>query len=194
MGGQFSLGFSEMPPGTGRDRLYFALKPDALAARRIYQLAANLKRELGLSGPLIPPERLHVSLYGIGEFDGVPTDMVESVRGAAARIAEMAFEVNFDRIDTFGNGHAVVLTGSNNVPEIIRFWESLCFAMEGVPFERNTKGRWHALNPHITILYDDVVVGRRDIRPLRWMVRDFVLVHSYVGQGRHDQLGRWPLR
>jgi len=39
----------------------------------------------------------------------------------------------------------------------------------------------------------DALAARREIRPIRWLVRDFLLVRSHVGQGRHDHLGRWPL-
>jgi 2'-5' RNA ligase len=36
-------------------------------------------------------------------------------------------------------------------------------------------------------------------KPLRvnsivWTVRDFVLIHSLLGQTKHVHLGRWPLR
>lgn len=41
--------------------------------------------------------------------------------------------------------------------------------------------------------------GRRDlgehaIEELRWVARDFVLIHSLHGLGKHEILARWPLQ
>ena len=45
--------------------------------------------------------------------------------------------------------------------------------------------------PHITLLYGDRMVTERSIEPVRWIVRDFALVHSLRG---HTHVARWPLR
>ena len=49
------------------------------------------------------------------------------------------------------------------------------------------------VTPHVTLLYDDVLVEERAVEPIRWTVREFVLVHSLLGQTRHVPLARWPL-
>jgi 2'-5' RNA ligase len=48
----------------------------------------------------------------------------------------------------------------------------------------------------MTLLYGDRVMAVRSIEPIRWAVRDFVLVQSQRGPGRsrHIHLARWPLR
>jgi len=48
--------------------------------------------------------------------------------------------------------------------------------------------------PHLTLLYDARRVDEQPIDPIRWTVREFVLVHSLLGQTRYIPLGKWPLR
>jgi 2'-5' RNA ligase len=47
--------------------------------------------------------------------------------------------------------------------------------------------------PHVTLLYDGRRVPQQDVAPISWTVREFVLVRSRLGQGRHEPLARWPL-
>jgi RNA 2',3'-cyclic 3'-phosphodiesterase len=44
------------------------------------------------------------------------------------------------------------------------------------------------------LLYDSRVVRELRIEPILVEVRDFVLVHSMIGQQKHIELARWPLR
>ena len=48
--------------------------------------------------------------------------------------------------------------------------------------------------PHLTLLYDACRVDEQAIDPVGWTVREFVLVHSLLGQTTYIPLGRWPLR
>ena len=48
--------------------------------------------------------------------------------------------------------------------------------------------------PHMTLMWADRGVGEYPVAPIRWVVRDFVLVMSLVGKSRHEYLARWPLR
>ena len=48
--------------------------------------------------------------------------------------------------------------------------------------------------PHVTLLYDKRELTPQAIDPIQWTVRDFSLVRSLLGQGRHQVLGTWPLR
>lgn len=47
--------------------------------------------------------------------------------------------------------------------------------------------------PHITLMYTDRLVDDRAVEPVRWMVHEFVLVHSLLGRSRYLALGRFPL-
>jgi 2'-5' RNA ligase len=53
--------------------------------------------------------------------------------------------------------------------------------------------RERAFVPHVTLLYDARNVTVQPVDPLGWTVREFVLVHSLLGQTRYRVLGRWTL-
>jgi len=44
------------------------------------------------------------------------------------------------------------------------------------------------------LLYESRAVRELPIEPILMNVRDFVLVHSIIGQHNHIELARWPLR
>jgi 2'-5' RNA ligase len=48
--------------------------------------------------------------------------------------------------------------------------------------------------PHITLLRGHAVDAiEESIPPIRWRVREFVLIRSFFGQSRYEVIGRWPL-
>ncbi|GGP25166.1 hypothetical protein GCM10010971_09850 [Silvimonas amylolytica] len=50
-----------------------------------------------------------------------------------------------------------------------------------------------SVNPHVTMLYDRKRPPARVVDAISWLVTDFALVHSQVGEGRYDILKRWTL-
>jgi 2'-5' RNA ligase len=44
------------------------------------------------------------------------------------------------------------------------------------------------------LLYDDRHLDNQPISPIRWWVREFVLVHSLLGRTHYNFLARFPLR
>jgi 2'-5' RNA ligase len=38
--------------------------------------------------------------------------------------------------------------------------------------------------PHVTMLYDDVTAAPQSVAPVEWTVRELVLLHSHIDQGR----------
>ncbi|WP_421079434.1 hypothetical protein [Paraburkholderia sp. A1RO-5] len=56
-----------------------------------------------------------------------------------------------------------------------------------------TEAAYRAPAPHV--LYgDDGPVDPREIKPITWTVREFVLVDSCLGKTRYDTKGRWLLK
>jgi 2'-5' RNA ligase len=45
----------------------------------------------------------------------------------------------------------------------------------------------------MTLLYDSNYVEARDVAPVEWTARDYVLIHSFIGRSRYETLGRWSL-
>lgn len=48
--------------------------------------------------------------------------------------------------------------------------------------------------PHVTFLYGPSVVSKQPIEPIRFVVREFALIHSEVGLSKYNVIDRWQLR
>jgi 2'-5' RNA ligase len=130
-----------------------------------------------------------VTLAFLGDHAGLPQRLVEQVSACAGTIAMPPLAVAFDHVASFarGRGSPLVLLGSDGVAGLR--------TLAGMLAERLHEGRGdpRPCTPHLTLLRDDRVVAERPVAPIAWTAREFVLVHSAVGQGRHAVLARWPL-
>jgi 2'-5' RNA ligase len=190
-------GFGTAPlprrPRKPAHRLFFAIFPDADAAARIARLAWKLRGELRLQGKPLPLRRFHVSLLGFGTHTCQPRETVARAREAAAAVAGAPFDVEFDRIASFPRRLGeplLVLLGSGGVAALTSFEETLEAAITGAGFYPATRLRF---TPHVTLLYAERRVGEQAVEPIGWPVREFVLIDSLQGLGRHVPLGRWSL-
>lgn len=140
-------------------------------------------------------ERLHITLHDLGLHDGVPPGIVADACRAAANVTMPPFDVTFDHVLSFCRGAGkkpIVLCGSGEgLMPLKAFRQTL-----GVELTKVGLGSWvkSGYTPHVTLLYDNLRVARETIDPIRWTVREFVLVHSIVGETKHIHLARWPLR
>jgi 2'-5' RNA ligase len=187
----FLPGFEAAPRPT--DRLFFAIYPDASTAAQIAQLAQQLRTEHGLQGKPLKPERLHVTLHHLGDYAGLPQDLVEVARAAAASVAAAPFDITFDRVASFTSAprnRPFVLRGDHGLAALLAFQQSL-----GEALKKTVLGRWAkpGFTPHVTLLYDDRSVPEQAVTPVSWTAHEFVLVHSLIGQTLHVPLARWPL-
>lgn len=195
---QFGLpGFDELPPPpppvpAGRAApvpqhlgLFFALRPTPETAERIIELATRLRSEHGLTGKLLTPERLHVTLRAMVDDEA----NVESAMRAAAGLVHEGFGVAFDRALSFPGSGAFVLRSSDNLPALAAFRRRLNLAMGDTESQAS-----RSATPHLTLLYDRRhSITEHAIEPIGWHAAGFALVRSHVGQGRHETLGAWPL-
>ena len=192
MSRQLSLaGCDAVPAAT--DRLFFAIYPDADAAARIERLARNLRDGHRLRGRPLAIERFHVTLHYLGDYPGLPKDILAAATNAAASVAMPPFEVAFDRASSFRRPRKLplVLRTGDDVATLMAFHRTLVTAM--TKFGLGCREEPH-YTPHVTLLYDDRCVADEPVETIAWTVREFVLVNSLIGQGRHVPLARWPLR
>jgi len=177
-----------------RDRLFFAIFPDADTAARIAQLARHLRGEYGLKGQLLTTGHFHVSLHYLGDYVGLPQSIVAAASEAAATVAMPSFEVTFERTASFSGrpgNRPFVLRGGDGVAALTAFQLALGLAMAKAGF-RGSRAKSH-YTPHVALLYDDRCVAERAVETVAWTVHEFVLVHSLIGLGQHVPLARWPL-
>lgn len=189
-------GFEVTPRLT--DRLFFALYPDAQTARGIGQLARQEIAAHGLRGPALLDDRFHITLHHLGDHAGLPPSLLRDAHHAAGQVSATAFDLRLDHAASFagrssrpGRKHPFVLLGQDEgVAELLAFQQVLGQALRQTP-----AGRWvdASFTPHVTLAYDTAVVADHAVPPVGWTVREFVLVHSLIGQTRHIVLARWPL-
>jgi RNA 2',3'-cyclic 3'-phosphodiesterase len=177
------------------NKLLFLAQMDVQTASPVDALVESVRKDGGLTSPSIPIERRHVTLHHIGNFPEVWDEVVGPCRAAGDRVAMPQFLAVFDRITSFRGAHGnspLVLLGDDGVIGL-----RILHRLLGEALGRSFAGRWQPrrfFTPHVTLLYDRQRIAERPIVPVSWTVREFVLVNSLVGLGRHDVLARWPLR
>ena len=195
------FGFDNRTPGTSRPvskptrgprkrrKLFFAILPDAHAAQEIASLGATLDKRHRIGGQPLRPDRLHITLHVIGEYDETPQAAVLAARQAGDAVLADAFDVVFDRAMTFIGAKAYVLGGGDGVEQVKAFWLKLGIQLANIqPIKKSS------FTPHMTLSYMGRAVVEHPIEPIRWTAREFVLINSHVGDTYHEVVGRWPLR
>jgi RNA 2',3'-cyclic 3'-phosphodiesterase len=173
--------------------LFFALRPDAEAAAHIARLTARLRDEHGLTGRAVDADRLHISLNSLGAHPELPEQLVAKVIAAVATVAMPPFLVALNRVATWKGGvdrRPLVLWGDEGVIGVETLHAKIHAALVAEGLARR---RARPMMPHLTVLRDAIEMPEEVIAPVRWTVREFVLVDSLRGEGRHVVLGRWPL-
>lgn len=185
-------GFEEAKP---TDRLFLALFPPPAIALEIAELAARIRASHGLRGRPLEAARFHITLNHLGDYAGVPPGVVRQASAAAAETAAAAqsFAVSFDRAESFASmprNRPLVLRGGEGLSALMAFHQSL-----GMALRKANLGQWAkpGYTPHVTLLYDDSLLGATPVPPVTWTAGEFVLVHSLLGETRHVHLARWPL-
>lgn len=157
------------------------------------RLAADLRQRHGLKGRPTPAARLHLSLNFVGGFRGPPTRAVmEKAIGLADRVAAAPFQVTLNHLMTWKNKESppLVLLGDEGVIGVQLLHTAIHKALVvGSMAPRREPEFW----PHVSLLWDKRELPKAFVEPIAWMAREFVLLDSPVGEGRHEVLGRWPL-
>lgn len=194
---QFLLpGFEPEPQP--KDRLFFAVLPDAAAAAQIGKLTQRLRAEYQLQGRPLDAARLHVSLQALGDHIDMPHGLIARAGEAAATAAAVVtpFTVRFDQALSFsgkarpGARRAIVLGGDEGIAGLAALHHTLTQAMlkAGLPASAG------AITPHVTMLYDTATVPVHGVEAVEWTVREFVLIHSLINANQpYTILKRWQL-
>ncbi len=176
------------PPGA----VFFAVKPDGDAGLQAVARAEELRVAHGLREKA-RQELLHVTLFAIGNFPDLAPERLDTAIKIATAFRMAPFDIVLDRALTFSTKKAklpLVLAGGDGVAKVRMLRQALLGDMKRAGI-RPTAGSDES---HMTLLYDPRQVPEQPIEPIRWTARDFVLVHSHYGLGKHEELGRWPLR
>jgi len=179
---------------SGTHSLLFILRPTEPVARRIVAGARHERTIHGLNGVPVGPERLHMTMFCIGQYEGgAPADVVARASRAAETIRAAPFDVTLDRLLSFrhpSDKRPLVLRGSDGLPPVQEFHQRLGAALAKADLNGFRRSR---ITPHVTLLRDSRSIPERPISPISWTVHEFVLVDSLIGKSRHIQLGKWTL-
>ena len=193
MGNGTQAGFEGFAPPVPTDRLFFALFPDDATAARIAALAASQCERHGLRGKPLRSDRLHVTLSHLGDWAGVPEDVVAAASRAASALGEISFDVAFDTVASFNARRAqnpFVLKAASGNEALRGFHAGLARGLRQAGLAQWTRGNFE---PHVTLAYDRQLVPPQPVEPISWCAREFALVHSLLGQTRHIRLASWNL-
>ena len=177
-----------------RHHLFFAIMVPPLAATQIATCFDNLRMRYPFSSVPISQDRLHLSLTAVFAGNNLPDRVIRisEITGSAIRFVE--FDITLERALTYQNRQVkkpfVITTrnGSSTINQLVLQIRRTLSILSG---NRNHQHR--PVSPHVTLVWDRVVVPEHPIEPVTLPVQEIALVHSHVGQSRYDILGRWPL-
>lgn len=196
MSSQLSFFDNEPPSARQKSSLFVAFVPDEAAVQRILDCRERIAASHGPLGKPVSPERLHITLVWISDYEGDLPPRVVRETGEACVAAAVQFEAFPIRLDHVGfyqgkpGALPLVMKGSeSDSPQLIEFRKSLVkqLALRGVSFKGSKD-----FDPHLTLSRGSLQIGEA-VDPVSWVAGEVVLLRSLVGQGKYVTLGKWRL-
>jgi 2'-5' RNA ligase len=166
---------AELPASPEFTRLFFALWPDAATRRALQRETRMVVRQC--DGRPVPPSNFHVTLAFLGQ---VPVTRWDDLLALAGEVRVPRLDLTFDRYGFWPEPRVFWMSPGRCPPHltqmVTRLWEKL----ETLGIRRERK----AYCPHLTLCRK--VRSASELpppRPVRWRIRDFVLVESVTGPG-----------
>lgn len=171
--------------------LFFGLLPPDETARAAHGFAEDLVRVRKAKGALRPARVLHLSLLVVDKkIAELPSaQVIAALCERAEAVSQRPFTVSLNRVEAWGRpdrSGPVVALGDDGVFGVETLHRNLAAAL-GLP-------AWPDFNPHMTLLYGSGPPQPLRFPPMSWSVRDFALIHSFVGESRYEVIRRFPLK
>ncbi|MDI1365924.1 MAG: 2'-5' RNA ligase family protein [bacterium] len=176
-----------LEPAPRDKHLILMIYPDHPAKVAARARGVSYQAENRLGGAVFNPDLMHVTLGHFDYWDEVPQSLIDRISRAATTLGIPPFDVSFDQIGGFP--HNVVLRGADGVRALEAFQTTLRRALAWEKLD----GAHLAFTPHVTVLYGQPGAVVAPVEPVTWTVREFTLVVSHQGQGRHEVIARYPL-
>lgn len=176
---------------TRLDNLFFAIRVPLAVAASVGDIRTTLMSESGLRGTLISDECLHISIHGLGLYEGVPEDIKIQAIEAASALRMPAFDVEFGRALSFVNArgdYPLVLRATEGLGVLYDFHHALGEEMRKVGLGRMVR---KSFTPHMTVLYSPQMLAEKIVDPVGWKVQGFALIHSPWRETLHKPLEEW---
>jgi 2'-5' RNA ligase len=174
------------------ERLFFCLQLDSETGSRVTRFADRFFSENHLKGTRLKAERLHVSLHHVGDYTRLRTKFVYAAQRAGMAVSMRPVEVEFRLVQSFEGApqkkdrRPLVLLGEGDA--LRELYHNL-----GVAMTKNGLKAAEDFTPHMTLFYGPQPVPMQAIEPIRFVAKDFALIHSRVGLTQYEVINRWPL-
>jgi 2'-5' RNA ligase len=195
MDGAFEF-YRDLPRRPKRpERLFFGAVADSTTGLQVDEFTDRFVRNNRLKGARLKTERLHMSFHHLGDYKRLLPQFVYAGRRAGQTASMPSFEVTFPLVATFESmprrdgrppRWPVVLLGEGD--GAFAFHKILGAAME----RYGLKTVEHFV-PHMTLFYGSRPMTPRAIKPIRFRVNEFALIHSELGLTRYNIIDRWRL-
>lgn len=145
-------------------------------------------------GKPIGADRLHLSVYAAYRGDDLPCDVVQVAIRTGDAIKFAPFSLTFDTALTYRNR-------GPTMPFVLASQES-SEAVNGLRFQignaysskrESVFYKHQPISPHVTLIWDSIVVPKQPIEPVDMIVQEFALVHNHIGKSGYEIVKRWPL-
>jgi 2'-5' RNA ligase len=177
-------------PPSERYSLFFAAIPPEPVAAQIETVAQRVQSQLGVEVMLPFP---HVVLYGLGEHDAIPHEIIAAVRAVADSVRAKSFDAIFDGVQPFnGPRHPLVLRCGKGLYGFVAVQNAIGNALAGAGADRPLFDSRFV--PHLTLFYGGGAVPEAALEtPIAWHVERFSLILSLQGHKHYEPYGEWPL-
>jgi 2'-5' RNA ligase len=175
--------------------VFFAFKPDLSDAAETDRVSRKLRGACGLTGKPLTPDRLHLTVCYLGDLPELQQASLDRVKHIAAGMSARPFDITFDRVKSAPYPRSrkpFVLVASQTNAGLLLFQRELVKTLKNAGL---LPGKLPPFKPHVTLVWDVAEIREMPLDvTMTWTVREFQLVCSVTGQGRHECLGRWPLK
>ena len=172
---------------SAKHRLFVGLFPPPAVRRRL----VLLRDELGGAGQ-VSDDRLHLTLFLTADLSvPPPASLLADLRAALGEVRAPAAEIVLTQMRCFPNGGGAELVPGMALPGLRDLHAAIvrACARRGIAAMPGKA----VLRPHVTLVYRPAEPRNGSIEPIRWTAREIVLIHSHLGQHRHEERGRWTL-
>ncbi|MHB1216511.1 MAG: RNA 2',3'-cyclic phosphodiesterase [Thiobacillus sp.] len=171
---------------SGPLRLFFALWPDDATRAALNRTGKWLHQHWG--GRRMRADTLHITLAFLGE---TPVDKLDALIACADSVEIEAFDLVLDEAGYWRHNHIGWLGASETPPQHFELVGALNAGLQAAGFA--VDARPHV--PHVTLLRKSLGGELLSCAPVRWPIRDFVLVQSVTesDSAHYEVIRRWPL-
>ncbi|MGK9169578.1 2'-5' RNA ligase family protein [Inquilinus limosus] len=176
------------------ERVFFCVLPDDETRDRVARFGDGFFSEYRLMGTRLRTDRLHVSLHHVGDYKRLRTKFVYAAQQAGKAVSMGPFEVAFRFVKSFEAAphkkgrRPLVLLGEGG-EALVELFRSL-----GIALTRSGLKAAAEFTPHMTLSYGPDAIPEQAIEPIRFVVKDFALIHSRLGLTRYEVIDRWSLQ